>query len=494
MARLGKGENRMSQAVRAGAALLLLCLSTGCFTLFAKGQGGAESRSHRAPPDPAEVAVPEGYEVDAIAAGFTFPIAVTFDAQQRPVVLEAGYSYGEVFLPPKLIRLEKDGTRTTLVEGGPGGPWTGVFFRDGFFYVADGGESGPGRILKISPEGEITELVTGLPTLGDHHTNGPAIGEDGWLYFATGTATNSGIVGPDNFQFGWLKRYPDFHDVPCEDVTLTGFSAQSEDPLSPDNGPVKTGPYLPFKRAASVGEVIKGRVPCSGAIMRTRLEGGPVELVAWGFRNPFGLALDPEGQLFATENGYDIRGSRPVFGASDNLWRVEAGRWYGWPEYSAGIPITSPGFAPPGKDKPAQLLQSREQQVPAPAAILGVHSSSNGFDFSRSDSFGHRGEAFIAQFGDMTPGTGKLFNPVGFRVVRVQLDGGIVRTFAANRKGSGPASALKTGGLERPTAARFTPSGDALYVVDFGILAMEGNAPKPVEKTGVLWRIRKGAK
>lgn len=483
----------MVHVFRTGAALLLLLFTSGCFAFFAKGQGGAESRSTRAPPDPAAVAVPEGYEVEALGSGFTFPIAVTFDAEQRPVVLEAGYSYGEVFLPPKLIRLNDDGSRTTIVEGEPGGPWTGVVFRDGFFYVADGGESRPGRILRISQEGAITELVTGIPTLGDHHTNGPVIGEDGWLYFATGTATNSGIVGPDNYDFGWLKRYPDFHDVPCEDITLTGVGAWSEDPLSEAGEKVLTGPYLPFRRAATSGEVIKGQVPCSGAVLRTRLEGGPVELVAWGFRNPFGLALDPAGQLFVTENGYDIRGSRPVFGTSDNLWRVEAGRWYGWPDYSAGILIASDSFAAPGKPQPQRLLD-RKDEPPHPAAKLGVHSSSNGFDFSRSDAFGHEGEAFIAQFGDMTPDTGKLMNPVGFQVVRVQLEGGIVRTFAANQKGSGPASALQTGGLERPTAAKFNPAGDALYVVDFGILKMEEHGPRPVEKSGVLWRIRRGAR
>ncbi|HET6527998.1 MAG TPA: hypothetical protein VFG39_04535 [Balneolaceae bacterium] len=42
--------------------------------------------------------------------------------------------------------------------------------------------------------------------------------------------------------------------------------------------------------------------------MRIPIEDGPVELVAWGFRNPHGLAFSPDGILYVTENGYDVRG------------------------------------------------------------------------------------------------------------------------------------------------------------------------------------------
>jgi hypothetical protein len=79
---------------------------------------------------------------------------------------------------------------------------------------------------------------------------------------------------------------------------------------------------------------------------------------------------------------------------------------------------------------------------------------------------------------------------VGFQVARVDLTTGVIEPFAVNRgKKNGPASKLKTGGLERPVACRFDPSGDALYVVDFGILTMDKKGPKPGENTGVLWRI-----
>jgi hypothetical protein len=48
--------------------------------------------------------------------------------------------------------------------------------------------------------------------------------------------------------------------------------------------------------------------------------------------------------------------------------------------------------------------------------------------------------------------------------------------------------------LERPVAVRFDPAGEALYVVDFGVMTLGPQGPMPRQKTGVLWKItRSGA-
>ena len=108
----------------------------------------------------------------------------------------------------RLLRLEENGIPTVIATS-DNGPWNGVEWHDGFLYVAEGGQREGGRILKIDPsQGKVERLVTGLPSFGDHHTNGPVIGTDNYVYFGQGTATNSAIVGPDNAQFGWLKRFP----------------------------------------------------------------------------------------------------------------------------------------------------------------------------------------------------------------------------------------------------------------------------------------------
>jgi hypothetical protein len=68
---------------------------------------------------------------------------------------------------------------------------------DGQFYIAEGGELKGSRILRVNQNGQITADGR-FATMGDHHTNGPAIGPEGWVYFGLGTPTNSGAVGVDN--------------------------------------------------------------------------------------------------------------------------------------------------------------------------------------------------------------------------------------------------------------------------------------------------------
>jgi glucose/arabinose dehydrogenase len=475
---------------------LILCMVTlsGCFRLLSSDGGGQGNiRTQVRPVDPAAIALPTGYKAEVVATGLTFPTAVAFDAQGRLYVTESGYSYGEVFSEPRLVRIEPTGDLTTVAIGKKNGPWTGITFYDGNFYVAEGGELSGGKILRISPEGSIATLIQNLPTMGDHHTNGPVIGADGMLYFSTGTATNSGVVGPDNYEFGWLKRYPDFHDIPCEDIVLVGRNYSSNLPSEPNSAVHVTGAYSPYGKSTTPGQVIEGRIPCSGAILRIAVDGRAApELVAWGFRNPYGLAFSPDGKLYTTENGYDVRGSRPVWGVSDNLWEVKQGMWYGWPDYSAGMLLNGKRFEAPGSKAPQPLLEKHLSEPPKPVATLGVHSSSNGFDFSRNDTFGHRGKAFIAQFGDLAPGVGKVLAPVGYKVIMVDVTTGIVTEFAANKgKQIAPASKLKNGGLERPISVKFSPDGENLYVVDFGIVAAGKGGLEPQVKTGVIWKISK---
>src|SRR5690606_16979775 len=128
------------------------------------------------------------------------------------------------------------------------------------FYIAEGGQLKGGRILRINKKGEIKILIDNLPSFGDHHTNGPII-KDNYIYFSQGVSTNSGVVGIDNYNFGWLKRFPDFHDIPCEDITLTGENFESDNPLAED-GTAVTGAFVPFNTQTKKGELIKGKIPC----------------------------------------------------------------------------------------------------------------------------------------------------------------------------------------------------------------------------------------
>lgn len=478
----------------AAMRLVLIAFSlsvASCYSLRGSSGGGETDVPRGRPITTADIAVPPGFTIEAVARGLTFPTGVTFDDQERVCVTEAGYSYGDVFTTARLLCLRADGS-FVVVARGRNGPWTGVAFYRGHFYVSEGGQRAGGRILRIGPSGAVDVLVDGLPGFGDHHTNGPIVGPDGWLYFGQGTATNSGVVGTDNADNGWLKRRPSFHDVPCRDVTLTGVNFETESPLVPGRPRVTTGAYSPYGRPTTKGQIIPGRVPCNGAILRVHPENGQLELVAWGLRNPFGLAFDGRGRLFATDNGSDERGSRPIYGSADALLLIEQGAWYGWPDHSEGRRVDQDRYTPPFGRKVERLIDPHPGKPPAPVAYLPVHASANGLDFSRNPRFGHVGEAFIAVFGDQAPHVGKVLNPVGFKVIRVNTERGVSYDFAVNRGGeSGPASLLESGGLERPIAARFDPSGTALYVVDFGVLAATEKTFAPKERTGALFRIRR---
>ena len=436
---------------------------------------------------PADISLPPGYRIEAVATGLTYPTGVVFDDANRPHIIESGYAYGERYTTARLIRIEPDGKKKTIARG-KNQPWTGATFHQGAFYVAQGGY--PGRIVRITPDGSTSVIADGIPSKGDHHTNGPVIGPDGWLYFGQGAITNSGVVGEDNALFGWLIPRPKLHDIPGRDVVLRGQNFRSGPVLPPVPAQVvTTGAFVPFGTETRPGQVIRGSVPATAAIMRVRPTGGPIELVAWGIRNPFGLAFSPSGELFATDTTYDSRGSRPIENAPDAMWRIRRGAWYGFPDFAAGIPLTDPRFRPEGKPQPQFLLAKHPSRPPRRAATFAPHSASHGLDFSRSAAFGHRGQAFVAQMGDVTPVTGVVQRPPGYKVVRVNPGSGQVTDFAVNRGGNpGPASKLNTGGLERPVDVQFDRTGAAMYVVDFGVITTP-LVPNPRKRTGVLWRI-----
>jgi glucose/arabinose dehydrogenase len=483
-----------SQLIICSSAVVIAAAFSSCYMMRPSSGAGQNAGPTPRTLSPAAVALPAGYQIELVASELTFPVGAAVDDDGVLHVVESGYSYGEDFTEPRLMRIEANGRAVPIASGGKGGPWTGVVFHQGNFFVSDGDVLQGGRLLRISKDGKIDALVTGLPSFGDHHTNGPAIGPDGWIYFSQGTATNSGIVGEDNLNFGWLKRRPDFHDVPGQDITLSGESIETDDVLNPGSGKkVRTGAFLPFGTPAQPGQVIKGAVKSSGSILRVRPEGGEPELVAWGFRNPFGLAFAADGTLFATDNGYDERGSRPAWGTPDLLWKVQRGIWYGWPDYSGDQPLASPAFHPPGKSQPKAVLAIPPNPPPKPIAKFAVHSSADGIEFSRSQNFGHVGEAFVAIFGDEAPTSGKMLSSIGGKVVRVNVTDGIITDFAVNRAPKeGPGTKVGVPGLERPVSVRFDRTGDALYIVDFGVIRHDDKGAHPERKTGAIWRIGRG--
>jgi hypothetical protein len=313
------------------------------------------------------------------------------------------------------------------------------------------------------------------------------------IYWGAGCATNCGVVGADNFGFEWLMKNPDFCDVPAHDITLVGRNYKTRNILGDLREQVYTGAYVPFATPTVPNQVIKGNVKCNGAILRCDLNGSNLEVVAWGLRNPFGLAFTDDGRLYATEHGMDERGMRYVVNDPDDMYEIKQGEWYGWPDFASGIRLDDPYWRDTGHGREPVLAQFPNPNPPKPLTSFESHCAANGFDFCRDEAFGFKGDAFVACFGHLVPLTtiAKAIYPAGFKVQRVDMQTGQVQDFAVNKR-AGPGSKLYHGGFERPSHCLFGPDG-ALYVVDFGVIhiAPEAGAIRQQMDTGTLWRIRR---
>ncbi|MGB4438613.1 MAG: hypothetical protein WBJ13_05160, partial [Sedimentibacter sp.] len=163
---------------------------------------------------------------------------------------------------------------------------------------------------------------------------------------------------------------------------------------------------------------------------------------------------------------------------------------YGFPDYTAGLPVTLPQFRPDVGLQPEFLMAEHPMIPPKPLAIIEPHSGVRGFDFNYDSNFGPNGDAYVAESGSVFPVTtgGYPLPGVGRRIVRIDMNTGSTSVFAINRSGLG-ASFTGGGGFERPWDVVFGPEG-AMYVLDHGIAsALNPNFMLP--NTGVIWKISK---
>lgn len=368
-----------------------------------------------------------------------------------------------------------------MIADGFNPPLTGINYLDANIYV-----SHRGKITAIKPDGSKIDIISGLPSFGDHHNNQVVFGIDGKMYFGQGTATNSGIVGEYNKE--WVENYPFFHDYPGGGVILNGYNFKTDNFLTAaEDDKAYTGAYSAFGVQARVGELVKGVIRASGSILRANIDGSNLELVAWGLRNPFRLKFNRNNQLFSTNHGMDIRGSRPIANSPDEFHLIHPRIWYGWPDYTGGLPVTLPVFTVENKARTEFLISRHPMIPPRPFSIFTPHAAIMGFDFNYTSKFKNLGDVYIAEFGSEAPRTtgGKPLPGVGHRVSRIDMNTGLIYTFAINESGYA-ASYTNGGGFERPIDVIFGPKED-MYIVDFG-LGSEGHHGFQAN-TGVVWKI-----
>jgi glucose/arabinose dehydrogenase len=197
-------------------------------------------------------------------------------------------------------------------------PWSFAFLPNGDALVT---ERDSGRLLRVSPSGEVREVQT-LPEGGS--------GEGGLLGVAV-----SPDYEEDHYIYAYYTTERDNRVVrfrPGEEPEpiLTGIPVNTFH----DGGRIKFGPDgMLYVSTGDAGDSANSqdRSSLGGKILRIEPDGSvPPDnpfpgnpVYSYGHRNVEGLAWDADGQLYASEFGQDTW---------DEVNRIEAGENYGWPE------------------------------------------------------------------------------------------------------------------------------------------------------------------
>ena len=197
-------------------------------------------------------------------------------------------------------------------------PWSFAFLPGGDALVT---ERDSGRLLRVSPSGEVTEVQT-LPEGGS--------GEGGLLGVAV-----SPDYREDRYVFAYYTTERDNRVVRFRlgeepEPILTGIPVNTYH----DGGRIRFGPDgMLYVSTGDAGDTANSqdRSSLGGKILRIEPDGSvPPDnpfpgspVYSYGHRNVEGLAWDADEKLFASEFGQDTW---------DEVNRIEAGKNYGWPE------------------------------------------------------------------------------------------------------------------------------------------------------------------
>jgi glucose/arabinose dehydrogenase len=201
---------------------------------------------------------------------------------------------------------------------------------------------------------------------------------DGWLYVAERTA-----IGRAKFD-AVAGRVTGPYERILTGLTTDGFHQTKTIGFSPDG-------WLHLSQGSSCNVCVE-KDPRRATMMRLRPDGSGAEIIATGLRNSVGFDWAPwGGGLYATDNGRDLLGDDLP---PDELNRIEAGRFYGWPyvhgyglpdpefgdRYAGDAAPTDPvhGFRP--HNAPLGIHFVREARLPAGyerTALVALHGSWN---------------------------------------------------------------------------------------------------------------------
>jgi glucose/arabinose dehydrogenase len=465
------------------------------------------------------VECPTGFELRPYMRNLTAPTAIAFDADRSVIIAEGGIGGTDV----RIFGYKADGRRFDIYPTGKKiplfgsgfeirGPVGGIVADQGRVYVSHRDESDRGVVTAFGYDGTHKTVVADLPAQGTHAVTDLAINPaNGRLYFGVGSATNSGVVGIDDWDIGWVRDHLDFCDQSAVDLKLLGYRFDTINPTGGIFGGADlavTAPFQPFAWSKKLRVPRARDEKPTAAVYSVNLAGGGLRVEAHGVRNPVGLQFNEFGRLFMTNQGMELRGSRPVKDDPDALLWLVPGAWYGWPDFSADLhPVVEQRFQPPaemivrsGYPELSFLVDHATSGLIRPdrgTLLRGAFPAMSGaakLDFARaSGAFApFQGQAVVALSGDRAPfanGGQRLASPVGYKVVRVDVETRQVWDFVKNTEGV-PASRLGEGveALERPVDVKFGPDG-ALWIVDMGQVETRRGKANVTRGTGRIFRL-----
>lgn len=475
------------------------------------------------------VEYPNGFELKLFMTNLTCPTAFCIDENGNKIIAEGGIDGRD----PHIRIVHSDGsitsvypieTRIPIVK--PGfriyGPVGGIVAYKGLIYVSHRDANDMGVITAFTYYGDHKTIVADLPAQGDFGVTElaiPPLPVEPRLYFGVGAATNSGVVGLDNWEEGWVRQHREACDLAYQTLALLGFRFDVINPEASLFAPnsLVTVPYAPLG-TSDVTQIPAAQFPLqkpSGAIFSVALDGGDLKVEAWGVRDPEGLALNDFGSIYVTDRGMELRGTRPVDNDPDALYQLSGlrGEWLGYPDYSRNLlPIYLPQFQPPtwmtlptGYPNVRFVIDHEASNLTAPERHLLVATfpwqsgAGKMTFFPRTGPFHtprFEGQMLVALWGDRFPfSTSGRPMPAplpGYRIDRVDLSGrngqGQVDPFIFNTEG-GPSSQLSDSSpdaLERPVDLKFGPDGN-LYILDFGRATFKHGQLKADDGTGKIY-------
>jgi glucose/arabinose dehydrogenase len=398
------------------------------------------------------------------------------DDRGRVYVAEAGLPFAGATPGGRVLRIGLRGHRD-IIASDLRPPVNGLTYHDGALLISEGGH--PARISRLDLDGQrLVPILEGLPGPGNYHTNMTCVGADGRLYFGQGAMTNSGVVGLDAYDLGWLRRLPHAHDIPGYNITLSGAVFETANPFDPrQTGIVRTGAFSPFGEEHPAGTTLRGKLPCTAAVMSCRPDGNDLRLVAWGLRNAYGLGFLPDGRLLCTDQGADDRGSRPIGNAPDLLFHVRQGAWYGWPDLVGGRLVDDDLYTPDRGPTPPLLLANHHELPPAEQPLLRFppHVAAVKFTVTPANA-PWPGQIIVALFGDERPLTAPPGTRSGRCLARIDPSDWTLHD-------------LFDGEFKRPIDVHVDHRDGSLLVLDFGHFEMTSDGLLATPGSGSLWRV-----